>query len=90
MEDSRLIRGVAATTHIDRHGDRLSKEALEQMARDFLEKGHLLYWNHETTLPPIGLVIQAWVEERKDGEHQLVYEGCLLREKDTYYLPESP
>lgn len=70
--------GIAATTHIDKHGEHFTKEALEQMAQDRSDASGLLYWNHETTLPPIGVVTSQWVEKREDGEYQLMFEACLF------------
>lgn len=84
-----LIHGVMATTHIDRHGERFSKEALDHMAQDSPEYARLVYWDHQTTLPPIGLVGTQSVERRQDGEYQLVVEAQLLASDQFQLLPVS-
>lgn len=83
--------GIMATTHIDRHGERFAKEALEQMVEQFRESERPMwsYWNHMTTLPPIGVAIKEEVELREDGEYQLVAEIELLEEGDIEILPQS-
>ncbi len=83
------IGGIGATTHVDAHGERFTKEALEQMAQEIAERQQLMFWNHETTLPPIGLITKAWVEQRDDGEYQLRYEGYLFEDDDVEFLPQS-
>jgi hypothetical protein len=89
MDDKRRIRGIASTTHIDRHGERLSKEALEDMAQNLSDQAKLIYWNHETTLPPIAMLTNEWVEKREDGEYQLAFEGYFLSNEDIEFLPQS-
>jgi len=81
------IRGIASTTHVDKHGEKISREALEDMAKEFPSK--FINVNHETTLPPIGIIDKTWVEKRDDGEFQLVYEGYLFEENDSILLPDS-
>jgi hypothetical protein len=82
------IGGIGATTHIDRHGERFTKEALDIMANDYAA-GQLMFWNHETNLPPIGIITAAWVEERDDGEYQLRFEGHLFEDSDIEFVPQS-
>lgn len=83
------IGGIGASTDLDAHGERFTKEALEQMAQGMNDRAQLMYWNHETTLPPIGIITSAWVEQREDGEYQLFYEGYLFEDGDTEFLPNS-
>ncbi len=82
MGNEHEIRMVVATTHVDRHGEQFTKEDLEQMAEDAQSSNHprWLYWNHETTLPPIGHFDVERVELREDGEYQLLSEGILFGE----------
>jgi hypothetical protein len=89
MSDKRLIHGIATTTHIDRHGERLSKEFLEEMAQNLSDQARIMYWNHETTLPPIAIMTNEWVEEREDGEYQLAFDGYFLSDEDIELLPQS-
>jgi hypothetical protein len=80
MADEPNMQGVFATTHVDRHGDRFTKEALEQMVEDFRSSNrpNWIYWNHETTLPPIGHLGDQQVELREDGEYQIVGDSTLF------------
>ncbi|MGB8509564.1 MAG: TIR domain-containing protein [Pyrinomonadaceae bacterium] len=66
---------VLATTHIDRHFMKITKEALEDAAEE-LNAGRRLpaTIEHDLTLPPFGKTLKAWVEPREDGEHQLIVE----------------
>ncbi len=90
MSKKNRFRGVMATTHLDRHGERITREALEQIAEVDLSAHPLwLNWNHQTTLPPIGVITSQRVEPTEDGEYQLVNEGELLGEEDREFLPRS-
>lgn len=91
MDEKFEFAAIAATTHVDRHGDQITKEALHQAADDFLRSEELMWmnWDHQTTLPPIGLVTTARVEPREDGEYQLVLEGLLLGREHYVLLPQS-
>jgi hypothetical protein len=68
------IKAIAATTHIDKQNMRITKEALENAAKDIRESGAVpaMKIEHDTIIPPIGKVIDGWVEKREDGEYQLV------------------
>lgn len=90
MNEKRRIQGVMATTHVDLHGERLTKEALEQMADESLSEYPLwMNWNHQTTLPPIGVITSQTVEPTEDGEYQLIVEGEMLDDEDNVPLPLS-
>ncbi|MFG6062188.1 hypothetical protein, partial [Salmonella enterica] len=82
-------QGIAATTHVDSHGMKISKEALDQLAED-IKKGEsvpAIHIEHDTTLPPIGKVIDGLVEKRKDGEYQLVITQELFDKQLEITLP---
>lgn len=89
MNERTLIHGVSATTHMDLHGERLSREELEQLAQSETDHPQIMYWNHETTLPPIGIITDNWVEKREDGEYQLAFEGYYFGNEDVEPLPHS-
>jgi hypothetical protein len=80
----RHFQGIASTTHIDKHGERVSREFLEQQVIDFKNKQQPLlgFWNHFNTLPPITITTDQLVEKREDGEYQLVVKGEILEEGD--------
>jgi hypothetical protein len=85
------FRGIASTTHRDRQGERVTKDALEQFAGQFPDRAESAwgYWNHLTSLPPTMLATKEYVEPRDDGEHQLVVEGFLFAEDDYQNLAHS-
>jgi len=91
MNNEHKFLAVVATTHRDRHGDRFTKEALEQAVEDFRASDQPLWmnWDHQTTLPPIGITTALKVEPREDGEFQLVAEGEFLDSGHYELLPQS-
>ncbi|MBD3362152.1 DUF4160 domain-containing protein [Candidatus Dojkabacteria bacterium] len=66
-----LIRGIISTTHLDRHYERMSKECLEDMARQINEKYIPFRWNHQEDLNP-GVVLCGKVFKLNDGESALI------------------
>lgn len=78
----KLFRGIAATTHRDKHDERFAKEALINSVEVFHSLGEPLwcYWNHQTTLPPIQMIYNEEIEKRSDGEYQIVVDGVLFEE----------
>ena len=78
------FRGVAATTHRDRHGERIKPEVLRQFVDKFAAADglHWSYWDHMETLPPIAAVEHSSLEEAADGELLWVVEGRELDDAD--------
>lgn len=68
-----IIKGVGATTHIDRHNMKMSKEALELAADQVNKSGSVpsVGLNHDLTIMPLGKVIKAEVNKMDDGEYQI-------------------
>ena len=86
------VQGVAATTHLDKTGERFSKEKLEAIAREVSEdpQRQYMYWEHETTLPPIGITHKLWVEKCAEGdEYQLMFESTLFGDEYASTLIEQ-
>lgn len=72
---------VVATTHLDRHFMKITREALEGAAEELNAGGRLPSMiEHDQTLPPFGKTLKAWVEPRDDGEFQLVVERETFEE----------
>ncbi|MBZ0285129.1 MAG: hypothetical protein K8L97_30630 [Anaerolineae bacterium] len=91
MSTEKRFRAIAATTHIDRHQERFTREALEELAQVYISRGNtLIFWNHETTLPPIGVVKSAHVENREDGEYELIIEGVEFDSSDFVSINQNP
>ncbi|ASF29962.1 MULTISPECIES: hypothetical protein [Bacillus amyloliquefaciens group] len=84
-------KAIAATTHIDKHNMRIAKEALENMAKDIRESGTVpaMKIEHDTIIPPIGKVIDGWVEKREDNEYQLVVIQEVFSNASEITLPDG-
>lgn len=91
MPKPKALAGVLATTHRDKHGEQLSKEHLEAMLNEIhgRDSPAWIYWDHQTTLPPVGLITSAKVDLREDGEYQLTFESELLDSDSYVALPQS-
>jgi hypothetical protein len=83
-------QAVIATTHLDRQNQRFTKGALEKMAAD-INNGDRMPVNveHDWTLPPLGKIVSAKVEERDDGEHQLVVTQEYFTDLEWRYLEDG-
>jgi len=66
-----IIRGIISTTHIDRHFERMSKECLEDMARQINTKYIPFRWNHQEDLN-LGVVLCGKVINLTDSESALI------------------
>ena len=84
-------RGIMATTHVDKHYERVSREGLESIAEQINnhEKIQWVTWDHQTTLPPIAYVDKAWVEQLEDGEYGLLFEATALTEQENLVITED-
>lgn len=83
-------RAVIASTHVDRHNMRMTKEALDsavdQIDGDTVPR---LSIEHDVTLPPIGKVIKASVERMEDGEYRLVATQEIFEDFKEVWLPDG-
>lgn len=69
------IRLTMASTRLDRHYCMIAKSALEQEAERIQNGKRVLFTiEHDRTVPPIGKIINAWVEEVENGEFELIGE----------------
>lgn len=66
----KIYIGIASTTHIDRHGDRLSKDALDDMARQINEKYIPKLIDHDWN-KHVGVILYGKVFRLEDGEYAL-------------------
>lgn len=85
-----LIVGIASTTHVDRHNERVSKSALESMSRQIREKYIPQLVNHDWD-EYIGVVLYGEVFQLEDGEFALGVVCGIFEdesEKDSF-LPEQ-
>jgi len=62
---------IIATTHVDRHGDKLAIDVLHGLV-DTISYNYIPIWDeHDPRNPPIGRIASAKVRERNDGEHEV-------------------
>lgn len=64
---------IALTTRPDRHGRRIAPDSLDPFAAKINDGPCLpLLIEHDNTIPPLGKVVAARVEDRSDGERELI------------------
>ncbi len=73
------VSGFATTTHVNRLGYKLTKEQIEEGARQSL--GMPFHVGHDTENPPIGKIVRSEARELEDGEYGLWVEIDLYDEK---------
>ena len=67
----RRIQAIMATTHVDRHNERVSLAALESMREQICNSFLPCDVNHDPRFAPFGRVIDAEITHLPDGEHAL-------------------
>lgn len=78
----KIIVGIASTTHIDRHNERMAKSALDGMARQIKERFIPQLVNHDPN-QHIGVILYGEVFQLKDGEYALgVVAGIFENNKE--------
>ena len=65
------IQSIMATTHVDRHNERVSLAALESMREQIRNSFLPCDVNHDPRFAPFGRVIDAEITDLPDGEHAL-------------------
>ena len=81
-----LTIGIASTTHIDRHNERMAKSALDDMAKQIKEKFIPQLIEHDPN-QHIGVLLYGEVFRLKDGEYALgIVSGIFenKKEKERY------
>lgn len=94
-----MQKGIAATTHVDAHGDKLSKNQLVKMANEINEREYAKGAGlaHDLLSLPIGKTIKGVVVPINSGEYALEiqqelfenYEVIKLRDGKRYVKAES-
>lgn len=81
--------GIASTTHIDYHGDRMAKSALDQFAEQIKVRYIPLLVNHDFS-QQIGINLTARVVRLEDGEYALlVVSGIFEDETEAASYPSN-
>jgi len=81
-----LLKGIGATTELDRHNCRFTREALENAANDVNDSGYVpsVGINHDSTIMPFGKVIRAEVLPMDNGEYKMEITQEIFEEE--YFL----
>jgi len=84
-----IITGIASTTHIDRHNERMAKSALDGMAKQIKERfiPHLI--EHDPN-QHIGIILYGEVFQLKDGEYALGIVSGLFENKEEEFKTRQP
>lgn len=78
----KIITAIASTTHIDRHNERMSKEALDSFAKAICAKFIPVLIDHDPNLQ-IGVLFYGKVVSLDDGEYALyVVQGQFESEEE--------
>jgi len=78
------MQQLLATTHVDSHGMKMTKEALEGAVRQI--NGNIVPGmgvEHDVTIPPLGKFVEAFIHELPDGEYGLFATPILYSEKKS-------
>lgn len=82
-------RQIIATSHVDKHHERLSHGALESLVDQINSQYIPVTIEHDPRNPPIGRIIQAELKKLKDGEIGVEAKIQLLEPGDQVKLDES-
>jgi hypothetical protein len=79
--DVAVIQAEASDDQVDRDGEAMSLEVLEDFASTAAGKSWLIA--HEWSVPGVGRITQGWLEEEEGGRVVLMVEAYLLRQDPT-------
>lgn len=85
-----IITGIASTTHIDRHNERMAKSALDGMAKQIKERfiPHLI--EHDPN-QHIGVILYGEVFQLKGGEYALgIVSGLFENKEEEEFKTRQP
>lgn len=85
----KTIESEIATTRIDRHGERLTNEVLEDAMAQMKSAYIPMMYNHDPRIPPQGRTVNAEVRELPDGEYALVAITEILEPGDDFRVPNE-
>ena len=63
---------IIASTLVDKQGEKLSRQMLEQLAQSANEHYIPINIEHDPRVPPVGRIISSSVRERDDGEYEAI------------------
>lgn len=74
---------IIASTHVDRHNERIAPSALSGIAKQIESHYVRMMWNHDIRLPTLGRAVAARVVPLADGELGLEVESEVWEVGDT-------
>jgi hypothetical protein len=77
----KITIGIASTTHLDRHNERMAKSALEDMARQIKEKYKPQLVEHDWN-KHVGVILYGEVFQLEDGEYALGIVSSLFENEN--------
>ena len=78
----KIMKSIMATTHLDLHGEMLTKEALDGMVEQVKTEYIPVLWNHDIRYPPLGRIVSAEVVKLPDGHFALEATSEIFEESD--------
>lgn len=87
----KIITGIASTTHIDRHNERMAKSALDGMAEQIKKRFIPQLVEHDQN-QHVGVILYGEVFQLKDGEYALGTVSGIFennKEKETFKTGQS-
>jgi len=78
----KIMKSIMATTHLDLHGEMLTKEALDDGVEQIKKKYIPVIWNHDIRYPPFGRVVSAEVINLPDGHYALEATSEIFEDSD--------
>lgn len=80
-----IIKGIGATTHLDRHNCKIDKEALEDLVKSVNgEYAIRIGIEHDSLIMPIGKILSGKLIKLEDGEYAVELEQEMFEEYRTY------
>jgi hypothetical protein len=81
---------ILTTTHVDRHGDRMTLAALEHALDEINNRKWIpLTYEHDPRIPPFGRVVRAQIRQLNDGEYGLEGELEIFEPGDELPLADE-
>ena len=81
------VESVIATTHVDRQGDKLTRDALESLVESMSKSLIPVNIEHDPRIPPVGRITSGFVRQREDGEFEAI---AVMELFDDVVEPMSP
>lgn len=84
------IKGIIATSHVDRHGEMLASEALQSLVEQINIKYIPMGVEHDPRIPPAGRLISAKLVKLEDGACAVEAVGEVFERGDVIPLSDDP